>query len=108
MVVTSFDRYYKAVNEEEMLSEEQVKKVVCDSIKKATSRSFPKESVVPVCSQWSLIARQLAQHPDDHKLKQRALKCLEHHCESGQESEDALSIAKTLEVASGILNVEKR
>ncbi len=108
VVVTYFDHYYKTVNKKEFLTAEQLMAIVCSSIKDATGHTFPKESVVPVCTQWALIARQLIQRPQDHQLKHRALKCLKLCFKSGVGNENALSVARSLERASGILALEER
>ena len=113
VVVTHFDRYYNASSKEGMLNEEQVKDVVCTSIKNTTGRTFPRESVIPICSHWAIIARQLIRQLEDERYVQRALNCF-HHCLderiqnllTGDES--SFTIGNLLENESGIKHLETR
>ena len=110
--MTHFDEFYTAVEDDKRLSAVEVKETVCATIKNATKREFPLDNVVPICSQWAFIARQLSCHPSDETLKERALKCLEQCVGENVSSEKAnahsLVIASELEKLSGIKELESR
>ena len=112
IAVTHFDAYYTAVEDDKQLSAEEVKKTVCATIKNATKREFPLDNVVPICSQWAFIARQLSCHPSDATLKERALKCLKQcvgeNVSSEKKNLHPLAIASELEKLSGIKDLETR
>ena len=113
IAVTHFDAYYAALEVNEKANVEHVKELVCMTIKKATSRDFPLESVVPVCSQWAFIAKQLLCQPQNKNLLQKALRCLEvcpDEYMEGISKDDVhpLVVAKKLEAASGIKQLELR
>ena len=113
VVVTHFDCYYNALSQEGMLDTEQVKELVCTGIKTATCRTFPRESVIPICNHWAIAARQLIRQQQTEKYEQRALNCF-HYCADerirnlliGDESSHA--IAQKLEIVSGIKQLETR
>ena len=111
--MTHFDEFYTAVEDDKRLSAEEIKKkTLCATIKTVTKREFPLDNVVPICSQWAFIARQLSCHPSDETLKERALKCLEQCVNKNASSEKAnvhsLVIASELQKLSGIKELESR
>lgn len=92
IAVTKYDSFYSYTPfEEGKLSATKVKETVCQSIKEATGiRSFPQENVVPVCSQWASIARQLPYQPesDPRNLLEHAkvaLRSYDGECAVGQD-----------------------
>ena len=113
IAVTHFDTYYAGLEKNEKANVERVKELVCMTIKKTTSREFPLASVVPVCSQWALIAKQLSCQPQNESLLQKALKCLQlcpgEYTEGDSDSAvHPAVVARQLEAASGIKQLEVR
>lgn len=113
IAVTHFDTYYAGLEKNEKANVERVKELVCMTIKKATSREFPLDSVVPVCSQWALIAKQLSCQPRSESLLQKALKCLQLCPDEYTEGDSDVDVhpivvARKLEAASGIKQLEMR
>ena len=112
IAVTRFDEFYTAVDDREQLDEEQVKDVVCSSIKNATSREFPRDSVIPICTRWAFVARQLSFHPQNEFLKLKALKCLSFFPKEFREMQNQdlhpMSVASILERVSGMKELETK
>ena len=113
IAVTHFDAYYAALEVNERANVEHVKELVCMTIKKATSRDFPQESVVPVCSQWAFIAKQLSCQPQNKHLLQKALRCLkvcpdEYTKALSKDDVHPLVVAHKLKAACGIKQLELR
>ena len=114
IAVTHFEAYYTAAFEaNEKPNVEHVKELVCTTIKKATSRDFPLESVVPVCSQWAFVAKKLLSQPQNKDLLQKALRwlevCPDEYAESlSKDDVHPHVVARKLEAASGIKQLEVR
>ncbi len=116
VVVTHFDVYYTALADHDQISPEEIKRIVCRTIKEATGENFPEEMVIPICSTWANTARKLKFKPDDTKLQEDARVTLDDYDDDprgqGQtvdiESLQPWDLAKKLEDASGILALEKR
>ena len=114
IAVTHFDIFYTAFEAYDKIPADEIKQKVCATIKSAIGERFPKDLVIPVCSKWAHIARQLRYNPRDVKAKRMALRCLDDYDEDprgqaeGIESLDPVHIADRLEKASGILEIEQR
>lgn len=114
IAVTHFEAYYTAAFEaNEKPNVQHVQELVCTTIKKATSRDFPLESVVPVCSQWAFVAKKLLCQPQNKNLLQKALRwlevCPDEYTESlSKDDVHPLLVARKLEAASGIKQLELR
>ena len=113
VVVTQFDEYYTAVDDDEdtHLNEEEVKTTISSRIESAVGVAFPAEKVVPICTQWGHIARQLRHQTHDEKLKQNALRALHYSSKEPQyqaDGTDIAIIATKLEETSRAQKLEER
>lgn len=117
--VTKFDNYYTGRDEEE-LSPVKTQEYVRDGLL-ALGFDVPLESIVPVSGKWALLARQLLGDPQQSmKLLKDAQRCLTYCKEKEARGEDesidcheevrmeAREVAKELQEASQILDLEKR
>lgn len=116
VVVTHFDVYYTSLADHDKITAEEIKRRVCQTVKEATGEEFPREMVVPVCSQWANAARQLKFKSNDSRMQRVARKFLLFYDElprgQGQvmdvESLQSWELARTLEDASGITALEEK
>ena len=109
VVVTRFDEFYMAAEDNERLSEDVIKSKLCASVEKATgSTALSKENIIHICGQWAYIAKQLACDPHNKGLQKKARKCLLQYgkMQIGDITGDEL--AKVLEKASNVALVEER
>lgn len=118
--VTKFDNYYTGINEKE-ISPVKTQEYVRDGLL-ALEFDVPLESIVLVSGKWALLARQLLGDPQQSmkllKHAQRSLaSCKEKEPRGEDESIDcyeevrkmeAQEVAKELQKASQILDLEKR
>lgn len=122
IVVTKFDHYYSEPEKYSQISEEEIKKGVCDSIKSATgSTTFPQQNIVPVSGRVALYARRLRQEgklpPSPEKFVKRFLEDYADSIPAGENEgptngekipTDPLKQAEALERASGFEMLEER
>ena len=116
-MVTHFDMSYTNLMRDQVLSQDEVREEVCNTVKTAKQDtvslatedtvSLAKDNVVLVSGKWANTARKLLYVCDDDQLKRRAedyLKAFRKHSNTAISTQD---LARQLEEASGITSVEK-
>ena len=114
IAVTQFDKQYTP--EDDKLSLQTIREVVCSSVRAAVGKCIPEDMVVPVSGLWAWIARRLMCNPTNEKERQKAIECLQSYDEEPRGQDDreniersqSLVIASNLEKASRIRVLEDR
>lgn len=112
--VTKYDQYYDGDEGEEFTMGE-VQECVKEHLRQKFEINVQCEQIVPVCGQWALKARQLEKNCDDDGLFRKARQFLQAYADHSARGENdridklkPLGVAKQLEEASNIAQLEKR
>ena len=100
--MTHFDEFYDADDDEDILSEKEIKDEICNLAAQGKTQ-LARENVVLVCGQWAHIARQLQYHPDDEELSRKARKALQMY----GISKEVLAEASSKELSEKLLNTSQ-
>ena len=117
IAVTKFDACLLTdpFKEHNMMSVPEAQEIVCKQLAGVIGGAFDaKNIIVPVCSEWALLARMLRKYPTEDLYKKRSIailnQCPDVHCgaDGGLANEDPMSLATRLEDESRIGKLEER